>query len=94
VTDVAALVGLSQATLANIHQNVAVALGLKAVFFVTIFAGRTGLWPAVRADTGATVSVTLNVLRLLSGGRCLRDRVSNCDETPRSLSEGEDGGDR
>ncbi|EFH12949.1 heavy metal translocating P-type ATPase [Teichococcus cervicalis] len=63
--DVAALVGLSRATLANIHQNVALALGLKAVFLVTTVAGVTGLWPAVLADTGATVLVTLNALRLL-----------------------------
>jgi len=65
VMDVAALVALSRATLANIHQNVAVALGLKAVFLVTTVAGFTGLWPAVLADTGATVLVTLNALRLL-----------------------------
>ncbi|WP_456307433.1 heavy metal translocating P-type ATPase [Paeniroseomonas aquatica] len=65
VMDVAALVGLSRATLANIHQNVAIALGLKAVFLVTTVAGITGLWPAVLADTGATVLVTLNALRLL-----------------------------
>jgi hypothetical protein len=42
-----------------------VALGLKAVFVVTTLAGGTGLWPAVLADTGATVLVTLNALRLL-----------------------------
>jgi Cd2+/Zn2+-exporting ATPase len=65
VMDVAALVGLSRATLANIHQNVAVALGLKAVFLITTVVGITGLWPAVLADTGATVLVTLNALMLL-----------------------------
>ncbi|MCR0984094.1 heavy metal translocating P-type ATPase [Roseomonas populi] len=65
VVDVAALIGLSRATLANIHQNVAIALGLKAVFLVTTVVGVTGLWPAVLADTGATVLVTLNALRLL-----------------------------
>ena len=65
VVDVAALVGLSRATLANIHQNVAISLGLKAVFLVTTVFGITGLWPAVLADTGATVLVTINALRLL-----------------------------
>ncbi|TDH62320.1 cadmium-translocating P-type ATPase [Dankookia rubra] len=65
VADVAALVGLSRATMSNVRQNVAVALGLKAVFLVTTVAGVTGLWPAVLADTGATVLVTLNALRLL-----------------------------
>lgn len=65
VADVAALVRLSRATLANIHQNVAIAFGLKAVFLVTTVAGITGLWPAILADTGATVLVTVNALRLL-----------------------------
>ena len=65
VGDVAALVRLSRATMRNIHQNVAIALGLKCVFLVTTLAGMTGLWPAVLADTGATVIVTLNALRLL-----------------------------
>ncbi len=65
VTGVAELVALSRATLANIRQNVVVAVGLKAVFLVTTLAGITGLWPAILADTGATVLVTLNALRLL-----------------------------
>ncbi|GJD94487.1 heavy metal translocating P-type ATPase [Methylobacterium iners] len=65
VADVAALVALSRATLGNIHQNVAIALGLKAVFLVTTLLGITGLWPAILADTGATVLVTANALRLL-----------------------------
>jgi Cd2+/Zn2+-exporting ATPase len=65
VGDVAELIRLSRATLVNIRQNVAVALGLKALFLVTTVAGVTGLWPAVLADTGATVLVTLNALRLL-----------------------------
>ncbi|SNB67740.1 Cd2+/Zn2+-exporting ATPase [Arboricoccus pini] len=65
VQDVPALIRLSRATLANIHQNVAVALGLKLVFLITTLVGLTGLWPAILADTGATVLVTLNALRLL-----------------------------
>ncbi len=65
VTGVAELVELSRATMANVKQNVAVAIGLKAVFLVTTLAGLTGLWPAILADTGATVLVTLNALRLL-----------------------------
>ena len=65
VTGVAELIGLSRATMANVRQNVAVAIGLKGVFLVTTLAGVTGLWPAILADTGATVLVTLNALRLL-----------------------------
>ena len=65
VTDVAHLVALSRATMANIHQNVVFALGLKGLFLVTTVFGMTGLWVAVLADTGATALVTLNALRLL-----------------------------
>ena len=56
VTDVAHLVALSRATMANIHQNVVFAIGLKGLFLVTTVLGITGLWVAVLADTGATVS--------------------------------------
>ena len=66
VTGVSELVDLSRATMTNVKQNVAVAVGLKAVFLVTTLLGVTGLWPAILADTGATVLVTLNALRLLA----------------------------
>lgn len=65
VTDVPGMIRLSRAAMANIHQNVTLALGLKAVFLVTTVFGVTGLWIAILADTGATVLVTLNALRLL-----------------------------
>ncbi|RJT28313.1 cadmium-translocating P-type ATPase [Mesorhizobium waimense] len=65
VGDVAAMIRLSQATMANIKQNITIALGLKAVFLVTTVVGITGLWPAILADTGATVLVTANAMRLL-----------------------------
>jgi Cd2+/Zn2+-exporting ATPase len=65
VADVSAMVTLSKRTMTNIRQNITVALGLKAVFLVTTVIGITGLWPAILADTGATVLVTLNALRLL-----------------------------
>jgi Cd2+/Zn2+-exporting ATPase len=60
------MVDLSKRTMANIRQNIAVAKGLKVVFLVTTVVGLTGLWPAILADTGATVLVTLNARRLLS----------------------------
>ena len=65
VVDMANLIALSRATMRNIHQNVVFALGLKGVFLITTVFGITGLWIAVLADTGATVLVTLNALRLL-----------------------------
>ncbi|MGU3573995.1 heavy metal translocating P-type ATPase [Brucellaceae bacterium C25G] len=65
VSDVAEMVELSKRTMRNIFQNITIALGLKAVFLVTTVMGITGLWPAILADTGATVLVTINALRLL-----------------------------
>ena len=65
IGDIAAMIRLSRRTMRNIHQNITIALGLKAVFLVTTVLGITGLWPAILADTGATVLVTLNALRLL-----------------------------
>ncbi len=65
VGDVAKMVALSKRTMKNIVQNIAISLGLKAVFLVTTILGITGLWPAILADTGATVLVTMNALRLL-----------------------------
>jgi Cd2+/Zn2+-exporting ATPase len=69
VVGVAELITISRATLANIHQNIAIALGLKAIFLITSLAGVTSLWMAILADTGATVIVTANALRLLRLGR-------------------------
>ncbi|KJY85164.1 zinc ABC transporter ATPase [Vibrio galatheae] len=63
--ELAGMIELSRATLANIRQNIALALGLKGVFLVTSLLGVTGLWVAVLADSGATAIVTLNALRLL-----------------------------
>lgn len=65
LTELPAMIELSQATINNIRQNVALALGLKGVFLVTSLFGITGLWVAVLADSGATALVTLNALRLL-----------------------------
>lgn len=65
VADVANMVVLSRLTMRNIWQNITISLGLKAVFLVTTVLGITGLWPAILADTGATVLVTANAMRLL-----------------------------
>ncbi|MFC5396155.1 heavy metal translocating P-type ATPase [Bosea vestrisii] len=65
VRDIAAMIRLARATMGNIRANIVIALGLKAVFLVTSVLGYTGLWVAILADTGATVLVTANALRLL-----------------------------
>lgn len=48
-----------------IFQNITAALVGKMVFLVLTLAGYTSLWVAIAADTGITVLVTLNALRLL-----------------------------
>lgn len=75
VLGVAELVSLSRATLTNISQNVAISLGLKAIFLATTLLGVTSLWMAILADTGATVLVTANALRLLRFFRSEQDTL-------------------
>ncbi len=66
VTDIADMIFLSKKVVGNIWQNITISLGLKLVFLVTTIMGITGLWPAILADTGATVLVTANAMRLLN----------------------------
>ena len=56
---------LGRRTLGNIRQNVALALGLKLAFVALAAAGVATIWMAVLADTGASLLVTANGLRLL-----------------------------
>ncbi len=56
---------LSRATMANIRTNLAIALGLKFLFVAAALFGFATLWMAVLADTGASVIVVANALRLL-----------------------------
>jgi Cd2+/Zn2+-exporting ATPase len=56
---------LGRATLANIRQNVTIALALKLAFVVLASAGLATMWMAIVADTGASLLVTANSLRLL-----------------------------
>ena len=56
---------LARATLRNIKTNVAISLVLKAAFLVMAIAGVATLWMAILADTGASVIVVANALRLL-----------------------------
>ena len=58
---------LARATLRNVKTNVAVSLLLKAAFLVMAVVGAATLWMAVLADTGASVIVVANALRLLQG---------------------------
>ena len=63
--DVAFLVSHAKRALRVIRQNVFLALATKFAVLVAAVFGAAPLWLAVVADTGATVAVTLNGLRLL-----------------------------
>jgi len=56
---------LGRTALGNIRQNVAIALTLKLAFVVLAAAGLATMWMAILADTGASLLVTANSLRLL-----------------------------
>jgi Cd2+/Zn2+-exporting ATPase len=62
---VAYAVRLSRATVRNIRVNVALSLALKAAFLVMAVTGVATLWMAVIADTGASLLVVGNAMRLL-----------------------------
>jgi cation transport ATPase len=66
---VALLVRHAQRAMRVVRQNVAISLVTKLAFLVSAPFGFAPLWMAVLADTGATVVVTLNGLRLLKPPR-------------------------
>ncbi|MDE2441770.1 MAG: HAD-IC family P-type ATPase, partial [Betaproteobacteria bacterium] len=56
---------LSKQTYRVLWQNITLALGIKAVFFVLAVLGNATMWMAVFADMGASLLVVFNGLRLL-----------------------------
>src|SRR5450830_428661 len=56
---------LSKKTHRVLMQNIAIALGIKAVFLVLALTGESSLWMAVFADMGASLIVVFNGLRLV-----------------------------
>ena len=62
---IAETVKLSRSTHAVLWQNIALALGIKALFLVLAVFGNASMWMAVFADMGASLLVVLNGLRLL-----------------------------
>jgi Zn2+/Cd2+-exporting ATPase len=59
------VIRLSRRTYAVLWQNIGLALGIKAVFFVLAVFGSATMWMAVFADMGASLLVVFNGLRLL-----------------------------
>ena len=62
---IAETISLSKRTYAVLWQNITLALGIKAVFFVWAVFGDATMWMAVFADMGASLLVVGNGLRLL-----------------------------
>lgn len=59
------LVHHSRRTLNIIRQNIVASLGVKAVFVILTLSGTASLWGAIAADTGTSLLVIFNGLRLL-----------------------------
>jgi Zn2+/Cd2+-exporting ATPase len=53
----------------TLTQNIAIALGIKLIFFALALLGKATLWMAVFADLGASLIVITNGLRLLAGAK-------------------------
>ncbi len=65
LSQVALAILLGRRTLSIIKFNIGFALGLKILFLIFAVLGYSNLWLAVAADTGATLLVIANSLRLL-----------------------------
>lgn len=59
------LIRHSRKAMRVIKQNIGFALGIKALFILLAFFHMTTLWMAIAADTGASILVIFNGLRLL-----------------------------
>lgn len=65
LSKLAYLIQLSRKTVAIIKQNIVFAILVKVIFIILTFAGFVNLWLAVFADTGSSILVTLNGMRLM-----------------------------
>jgi Cd2+/Zn2+-exporting ATPase len=65
---IAYAVRLSRATVRNIRANITISLVLKAAFLALAVGGVATLWMAVVADTGTSLIVVANAMRLLRHG--------------------------
>lgn len=65
LSKIAWLVRHSRRTLRIIRQNIAASLAVKFIFVVLTLFGHGSLWAAIAADTGMSILVVFNALRLL-----------------------------
>ncbi|WDI45147.1 heavy metal translocating P-type ATPase [Bremerella sp. P1] len=59
------LIGHGRKTLSLIRQNIFAALAIKVIFIILTMIGYSNLWLAILADTGVSLAVIANSLRLL-----------------------------
>lgn len=62
---IAWLIHHSRRTLRTIRTNIALSIGIKAVFVAATFGGFATLWAAIAADMGVSLLVVANALQLL-----------------------------
>ena len=74
---IASTIRLSRDTHAVLWQNIALALGIKAVVLVLAVFGTATMWMAVFADMGASLLVVFNGLRLLRTNSLLHETESD-----------------
>ena len=63
---IATAIGIARRTLRIAHQNVAFAIGIKALILILAATGNCTMWLAVFGDVGVTVLAVLNAMRTLS----------------------------
>lgn len=68
------LIHHSKRTLSVIRQNIFASLIVKAAFVLLTFSGHASLWAAIAADTGMSLLVIANGLRLLTASSVSRAR--------------------
>ncbi len=59
------VIKLSNKTVSIIKQNISFSILIKVIFVILTFTGMANLWLAVFADTGTSILVTLNGMRLM-----------------------------
>ncbi|MDA8187817.1 MAG: heavy metal translocating P-type ATPase [Dehalococcoidales bacterium] len=85
LSKVAYTIALSRRALATIHQNIVFSLATKAAFLALTFPGWVTLWLAILADTGASLLVTLNGMRLLGYGGAAPSESGRTTHTAHSV---------
>ncbi len=74
-SNVVTVIKISKRTMRIVHENIAFALGVKAIIIVLAAAGIVGMYAAIFGDVGVSIIAILNAMR------CLRSRGMGPDDT-------------